>query len=652
MVEAVTSTAPPEGTNAAGTKSPDRSVYADTPEDKPADTPADMPVERPAGTRTAPPRRSGRLLAAVRRPLGADVAVALLFVLFAAWLTAGLWPDPNNRVLALNAEDQTLYEWFLANDARLLLGDFSLVTDRLNAPDGVNLMANTTVIALGAVLAPVTLAFGAGTTFALIALLNLALTGLAWYLLFARAVGAHRLAALIGGAFCGFAPGILSQNNSHLHMTAQWLVPLMVWCVVRMMRSAAEPDDGRRLLLIALALAALVSVQVFIGEEVLFLTALTLGLMAATYAARRPGLARRAGPRFAAAMLITAVTAAVVLAYPLWTQFAGPQGVHNGLFSPGYFSADLASWPAISPMSLAGSPEAARLSTGPAEYNTFLGWPLLAVTAGCALWLWRRPVVIASVVAGLVMAALSLGPNVVIDGERTGIPGPYRLLQGLPVVDGALPMRFALALIPLVATILVLAVDRALADRAPAGRAPAGRAPADRVRAVRIAVPVVVTAALLPIAPMPVETASRAPVPAYFSAGHWRDCVEPGGVLVPVPLPTPQEPWPMRWAAAVNTEFALPEGFFIGPYGKRGTASIGTFKQPTSRLLADVAKTGQAPPINDGHRQRARTDLTFWNASCVVLADGTPNVAALRGTLERLLGPATRVADVWSWKVG
>jgi hypothetical protein len=628
MVEAVTSTAPPEGTNAAGTKPSDRST--------PADTYEGTPVEMSADTPEVPPRRTERLLAAARRPLGVDAAVALFFALLAAWLTAGLWPDPNNHVLALNAEDQTLYEWFLAHDARLLLGDFSLVTDRLNAPDGVNLMANTTVIALGAIFAPVTLAFGAGTTFALIAGLNLALTGLAWYLLFARALGAHRLAALIGGAFCGFAPGMLSQNNSHLHMTAQWLVPLMVWCVVLMVRSAAEPGDGRRLLATAVALAALVSVQVFIGEEVLFLTALTLALMAVTYAVLRPGLARRAGPRFVAAMLVTAVAAAAVLAYPLWTQFAGRQGVHNGLFSPDYFSADLASWPAISPMSLAGSPEAARLSTGPAEYNTFLGWPLLTVAAGCALWLRRRPVVIASVVAGLVMAAMSLGPNVVIDGVRTSIYGPYRLLHGLPLVDGALPMRFALALIPLIATILVLAVDRALADRE---------------RAVRIAVPVAVTAALLPIAPTPVETADRAPVPAYFSAGHWRDCVEPGGVLVPVPLPTPQEPWPMRWASAVNVEFALPEGFFIGPYGGSGTASMGTYKQPTSQLLADVAKTGQAPPIDDGRRQQARADLTFWNASCVVLADGTPNVEALRGTVEALLGPATRVADVWSWKV-
>ena len=67
----------------------------------------------------------------------------------------------------------------------------------------------------------------------------------------------------------------------------------------------------------------------------------------------------------------------------------------------------------------------------------------------------------ACAVAALVMATLSLGPRIVINGERTAIPGPYELLVGLPVVESALPMRFALAVIPLIATILALALDRA-----------------------------------------------------------------------------------------------------------------------------------------------------------------------------------------------
>jgi hypothetical protein len=582
------------------------------------------------------------------RPYLPDLGICLLFLLLAGWLTHGMWPDPGARTLALNPEDQVLYEWFLATDARALLGDFSLLTERLNAPDGVNLMANTTVIALGVLFAPVTLLFGVPTTFALLAAGNLAFTAVAWYLLFRCVLGTHRLAAALGAGFCGFAPGMISQSNSHLHMTAQWLVPVMIWLIVRLVRAAdpaARGDrpglDRRRVITSGVGLAAAVTVQVFVGEEVLFLTALTLIIMTVAYAVTDRDLFRRALPGFAAGLLIAVGLAGLTLAYPLWFQFAGPQSVPNGMFSPYYFSADLASWAAISPLSVAGSTEAARLTTGPAEYNTFLGWPLLLVTFAAVVWLLRhptrRPLLIACASAGVLMAALSLGPEVVLDGERTSVPGPYSLLLGLPVVDGALPMRFALALIPLVATVLVLAVDRALRTSP---------------RLPRILVPAAVVAALLPIFPAPLPTADRPAVPTFISAGHWRGCVAPGKVLIPVPLPTPKEPWAMRWAAATDAGFGLPEGFFIGPYAAQGKASMGTFKQPTSALLAEVAKTGVVPLINDTHRQRARQDLTFWNASCVVLTDDAPHHDSLRTTLEDLLGPATRVADAWTWKVG
>ncbi len=595
-------------------------------------------------TETEPIRPRPRRWARALRRHRADAGTCLLFVLFAAWLTHGMWPDPDARVLSLNPEDQALYEWFLAVDARVLHGDFSLLSDRLNAPEGVNLMANTTVIALGMLCAPVTLAFGAPVTFALLAAGNLAGTAAAWYLLFTRTLRVRRLAAALGAGLCGFGPGMLSQTNSHLHMTAQWLIPVLVWLVVRLVRAAdplGRPDrpgvDLRGVVTSGIGLAAAVSVQVFIGEEVLFLTAVAMVVFSLAYAAANRSLARRVLPAFLGGMGIAVGLAVAVLAYPLWFQFSGPQSVPNGMFSPYYFSADLASWPAISPLSVAGSAEAARLTTGPAEYNTFLGWPLLVAAGAATAWLIRRPLVIACAVTGVVMAALSLGPTIVVDRRVTGISGPYALLLGIPVVDAALPMRFALALLPLIATVLALAVDHALADAR---------------RRVRILVPTAAVAALLPIFPTPLPTAERAPLPRFVTAGHWRDCVEPGGVLVPVPLPTPKEPWPMRWAAAADAAFALPEGFFIGPYAAGGRASMGTYKRPTSQLLTEVAKTGVVPAVGEAERQQATRDVEFWGASCVALADDAPHAASLRTTLEALFGPATRIADAWTWRVG
>ena len=106
----------------------------------------------------------------------------------------------------------------------------------------------------------------------------------------------------------------------------------------------------------------------------------------------------------------------------------------------------------------------------------------------------------------------------------------------------------------------------------------------------------------------------------------------------------------MRWASAANAAFGLPQGFFIAAYGADGSASMGVFPEPTSRLLTEVAETGVVPPITDDDRERARRDLSLWRADCVALANG-PRAAALRSTLEQLLGPATPIADVWAWPV-
>src|SRR5690606_26449843 len=119
-------------------------------------------------------------------------------------------------------------------------------TDRLNAPDGMNMLANATSLTLGLLLAPVTLVAGAPVSFAVITVGNLAATATGWYLLFARSLGAHRAAAAIGGGFCGFAPAMISHSNSHWHMTSQWLVPALVWAVLRLAR-AAEAGAHRRI---------------------------------------------------------------------------------------------------------------------------------------------------------------------------------------------------------------------------------------------------------------------------------------------------------------------------------------------------------------------------------------------------------------------
>ncbi|QSB17492.1 hypothetical protein JQS43_21755 [Natronosporangium hydrolyticum] len=570
-----------------------------------------------------------------RRPAVVDLGVALLFLAAAVWVGQGLWPDPTTRELILNPEDQILIEWFFAVDVQVLFGDQGLVTDRLNAPDGMNMLANATSLTLGLLLAPVTLTAGAPVSFAIATIGNLAATAIAWYLLFSRTLGAHRLAAAVAAGFCGFAPAMISHSNSHWHMSSQWLVPAIAWSVIRLTR-AAEQRDHRRILTSALWLAGLVIAQYFLGAEVLYLAAVAFALFSIGYAVLRLGWARKILPGFLTGMAVATGLATAALAYPIWVQLAGPVSVADGPFDPYYYSADLASWTNFSPLSIAGSDSAAALATGPAEYNAFLGWPLLLAAVAGVIWLRDNPLVLAAAGASAILAVLSLGPELIMYQTRMQIPLPYVALVDTPVIDGALPQRYAVAVVPLLALILLVGLERA-------------RRQTDWQR---YAVPVVAAAVLLPLLPTPLPAGDRDPVPQFISEGHWRECVSPGGVLVPVPLPTPPEPEPMRWAAAANAEFGLPEGFFIGPYGAGGTASMGTAKRTTSALLAEVAATGAAPEIGREQRAHAQADLAYWNAECVVLGPGQQHETALRDTLAALLNaPGQRIADAWVWPV-
>jgi hypothetical protein len=591
-------------------------------------TPADpRPARASHRAETEQPRR-------YRHPALIDVAACLCLVAFAAFLTAGFWPDPHTRALALNAGDQTLAEWFLAYDARVYAGDFSLVTDRLNTPDGINLLANASVILLGVLLGPITLAYGAPVSFAVAVGLNLAATAIGWYLLFARSLGLHRFGAALGAVFAGFAPGLVAQSNGHLHITAQWLVPPIVWCVLRL---TAAPDR-RQLILTGALLGFLLTLQFHLGAEVLMLTAFGVGLFCAAYAVANWQDARRRLPDLGRGLGIAGGLAALLLAYPLWLMFAGPQHVSGGPFPSYHFSLDAAGLTSIAPLSLAGDRAAAAYATDPAEYNAFFGAPLLLVIAGVTLWLWRRPIAVAVAAAAAGAVVLALGPQIVVGGERTGLPGPYSLIDGLPGVSAALPGRFALVAVPLFAVLIALAVDAALAGGA-------------RTAGVRLVVPLAVVAAMAPIAPVPLPTVERRAVPRFFTDGYWRGCAAGGGVLVPVPPPEPRRPESMRWAAAAGVGFALPEGSFIGPYGEGGRASLGAFPRPTSQLLARVADTGVVPEVTDLERDAAAEDVRFWGARCFVLA-AQPQEAALRETMVRLFGAPQQVADVSVWRVG
>ncbi|MBQ0900919.1 hypothetical protein [Micromonospora sp. U21] len=591
-----------------------------------------------ASSATADPATAAPARARRSRPAWLpDVLVVAGYLGLAVLLTSGQWRHSGR--LFHQAGDQVLFEWMLAHAARSVVeGENPLFSTALNAPDGVNLMANTSVLGLGVPLAPFTLLFGSQAAFCVAVVCCLAGTATAWYALLRRRLVTARSAAAVGGLICGFAPGMIAQAGAHLHMAAQFLVPAILALVFRPGPGPGgvwRPGVGLGLLLVW---------QVFIGEEVLVFLALAAGVFALGYALADRAAARRLAPALLGRLAVAAVVAAVLLAYPMWFQFHGPQHYSGMAFAAHGFQLDAASFTASARQTVLGDDWLpGLLSPNPTEENSFFGPGLLVLAVVVVIWLWRRPLVRALAGCGLVFALLSLGTELRVDGTATGIPGPYRLVAGLPLLDLAVPARFALVCVPVLGVLMALSLDRVRAARRP---------PAAPGLPVRLLWTGAVAAALLPLVPTPIRAVPVAPVPEFVADGGWRPLVPPGRTVVAVPPVTGAALSPvMLWSARTGLAFRAPGGYFIGPTGPDDpTARWGAPDRPTAALLRRVAETGAVPVLTDTDRRQAVEDLRHWRAALVVLgrlAHGDP----VRRTVEELLGPGRPVDGGWVWDV-
>ncbi len=195
------------------------------------------------------------------------IATAIAYLGFAFYLMSPMWADPAGRQFPSNQTDQSQVEWFLLHGLHVFTqGENPLTLTTLNVPLGVNLMSNTPILALSLPMAPLTAWLGPSVVYVLLLTLGLAGTAFAWYHVMYRHFIHDRIAAIVGGAICGFGPGIVAHTNGHPNITAQFLIPFILWRALAL-RNHPKPWRNR------LILAALIVVQVFINEELLLDTA-------------------------------------------------------------------------------------------------------------------------------------------------------------------------------------------------------------------------------------------------------------------------------------------------------------------------------------------------------------------------------------------
>ena len=561
----------------------------------------------------------------------ADRLAASAYLLLALFVTARLWMHPTGVMLRDNRQDNIQFEWFLTNSVYTLrhLGN-PFFTDLINAPIGVNLMANTSVWGLALPVAPVTALFGARVAFRVLETAALFGTALAWYFALSRRVVRTRAAAFVGGLFCGFAPGMLGQDTGHPNVAGQFVLPFILLAVLRL-----TDGNGRRVRN-GLLLGALVVYQIFINEEILLLFALALGVFVVGYWVQRPDVINRCLPDALVSCAVAAGLVVAVAGYPVYLQFFGRQS-YRGL--PGWvldYSTDLRSYVAYAQQSLAGTKAGAQpLAQGVSEQNSFYGWGLAVLLVAAVAWLWRRPVARAVALSGLVFLLLSLGRYVIVGGHTTSVPGPWRLLSRLPLLDTVVPTRLSLMVIPAAGVLLALCADRILAEGVPS---------------LRIVGFAALAAALLPLAPRPLPVQGRAEAPRFFGTGEWRSVLPAGSTVGLMPFGWGSDLDMSQWQTEQGLRFKILNGYFLGPDpadpGRGGQFGGGRY------LVRAVLGDGAVDqPITPDQRRYCLAELRSWHTTALVLPGGEDNADALRANADRLLGPGRRVADVWVWRV-
>jgi hypothetical protein len=521
---------------------------------------------------------------------------------------SGAWlAHPMRLVLAGGAlGDPGQHTWFLSITASALThGRNPFVTTWANYPYGVNLVANTGLQLLGAVMTPLTLTAGPVVSFNLVMTLAFATSATAAYAMVRRWTS-WPPAAFAGGLLYGFSPYMVGQGGGHADLVFVPLPPLMLLVIdeilVRQRGSAWR--WGSVLGLLAMA-------QFFISAEILLTTALMAAIgLALLMATNRAAIATHAP--FAIVALATATVIMVgFVAYPLWIGLDGPQHFHGPIQRAAQqYRGDLlgpilpTENQLLTPSWLAGIGD--YLGGGTVENGSYLGLPLLATLVLATVILWRsRLVRLAALLAGAAFV-LSLGAWLTVGGSpseasHSGLPLPEDLLRRLPLFVNIQPDRLSLYVVLFAALIFGVFLDH-LHQAWPRHQ---------------LLLPLAASlACLVPLIPdWPYATQSAA-IPSYFTSPAVR-AIPAGSVALVYPWPDYDHSQAMVWQASSGMRFKMPGGYFLLALPRTHQASYDGPPSVTEYVL-NALYLGQTPARRARLRQEILSELRSWRVQTVI----------------------------------
>jgi hypothetical protein len=586
---------------------------------------------------TAEPSQRSATRPLIARLPWREALIILGYVLVAVALTWNLWQHPTRMApTAVGGNvnmDVYLSTWFMRYVATAISHGHlpALVTMALNAPQGVNAMWNTSLLAPGVLLTPVTLL--AGPVASLTLLLTLGFAGSATSMFFVlRRWDASRTAAAIGGAFFGFMPGLVVAAQDHYHLQFAVFAPLIVDAVLSIITGRSRPVRT------GLWLGLLLTLQLFTAEEMLVDVMIAGAVLVVVLMLCRPrAIAGRL--RASAAGIGTALALTLLLCgRALWVQFHGPLAEHGSPWNVFKYGNPASSF-VTAPNSVLWHGNFAQylLNTGqrPIEVFDYLGWPLQIALIIIPFVFWRDLRIRVAGLSCLVVEWLTMG------GRSAWLPWHY--LRVLPILNQVIVTRLSILTDGLVAVVLALVLDKVI-------RAVRERERADwRRPALAAAMAVALAAIAVPLIPRTVPASPVLAPPSGWTTVISRLHIPAGGAVLILPLDGGDE---MEWQAATNEPISITTGYCIAPDPTGKATKCGNRPMQTDPERTVALRTNWLANLTGGKAPSVFTmeaAIRQWHpAAVVIVKDPSPDLAAY---MLRFFGPPTASADgVLGWR--
>ena len=520
--------------------------------------------------------------------------------------------------------DADLFTWWLrATPTALLHGKLPFDSQYLFYPGGINAMWNTSVIAVGVVMTPVTLLAGPLASLNIMLIAAPALSAWVSYRLARRYFRTGP--SVLCGFLYGFSPYVLGQA-SHLHLTLALFPPFLLGLLLE-----AVVHQRARPIRLGLLLGGAIAVQLLIAEEVLATSALLAAMTLSVLAVCFPRRLLEGWRYLMRVATVAAVTAALLDGWPLYVQFFGPQRP-VGAIQAQHPGADLLTFGVPTRLQLLHQYHPGRLvqvviGSNLSEQTAYLGLPLLILIVVAIYrlrgtgWSWL----------GLPLGLgflLSLGSRLTIGGHVTSVRLPAAALAHLPVVSSIIPVRCTVYVFLCSALLAAAALDHTPASTG-----------VRRGQRLLVALAVV---SLLPAAPHP----SPALAPSFFLNRADLALLPPDGAVLTAPWPSSGYAAPMLWQAAGGMRFRLIGGYGVVP-GIRSAPVFQLRPPELDQILARIAAGKPPPTVTAGFTRRVAAQLQHLGAAAIIIGPSAYDAQAA-AFLGRLLStPARHVGGIW-----